>query len=155
MRSAPPFLLHELFAWTVALAVHATLAALFPWEQGEKADPYAPAFKHIRPEWYFLFMFESLKLVPGGEVAGVEYEAIPILLFGLAGLALVLVPFYERRWGRGRGFAAAGVAALAYVVGMTAWGYRSLVPVWVVAATGLLIVVMGLGTRHPPEVGGR
>jgi hypothetical protein len=85
----------------------------------------------------------------------VEYEAIPILLFGLAGLALVLVPFYERRWGRGRGFAAAGVAALAYVVGMTAWGYRSLVPVWVVAATGLLIVVMGLGTRHPPEVGGR
>jgi hypothetical protein len=25
----------------------------------------------------------------------------------------------------------------------------------VVAATGLLIVVMGLGTRHPPEVGGR
>jgi cytochrome b6 len=155
MRFVPHFLLHELFAWTVALAVLATLAALFPWELGEKADPFAPAFKDIRPEWYFMFMFETLKLVPGGEVAGVEYEAIPILLFGLAGLALVLVPFYERRWGRGRGFAAAGVAALAYVVGMTAWGYRSLVPVWVVAATGLLIVVMGLGTRHPPEVGGR
>ncbi len=40
--------------------------------------------RNIRPEWYFVFMFQTLKLVPGGEILGLEYEAIPILLFGLA-----------------------------------------------------------------------
>ena len=36
-------------------------AALFPWELGEKADPFAPAPAGIKPEWYFLFMFQTLK----------------------------------------------------------------------------------------------
>lgn len=147
----PDFLLRELFGWTLALAVLATLAALFPWELGEKADPFAPAPPDIRPEWYFMFMFETLKLIPGGEIAGIELEAIPILLFGLAGIAMLLVPFLDRgvaRRGRSPGFTAAGVIALAYVVGMTAWGYRSLVPIYVVLVTCILTLVLGWGTRH-------
>jgi cytochrome b6 len=52
-----------------------------------------PAYKDIKPEWYFMFMFQTLKLVPGGEILGIEYEAIPILLFGLGGLLVLLVPF--------------------------------------------------------------
>jgi quinol-cytochrome oxidoreductase complex cytochrome b subunit len=128
--------------------VLAALAALFPWELGEKADPFAPAFKDIRPEWYFVFMFETLKLVPGGEIAGIEYEAIPILLFGLAGLLLVLVPFLDRRVVREGGsptFTAVGALALLYIVGMTAWGYRSLVPVWVVGGTAVLVRILSWG----------
>jgi uncharacterized membrane protein (UPF0136 family) len=97
-------------------------------------------------------MFETLKLVPGGEVLGVEYEAIPILLFGLAGLALVLVPFLDRG-GRGRGLTVAGVLAVVYVVGMTARGYRSLVPVWAVLATALVTLILGLGTRRARGAG--
>ena len=69
----------------VALAVLAALAALFPWELGEKADPFAPAYKDIRPEWYFMFMFETLKLVPGGEIGGVEFEALEVATQILAG----------------------------------------------------------------------
>jgi quinol-cytochrome oxidoreductase complex cytochrome b subunit len=151
MRFFPHFALRELFGWTLALGVLAALAALFPWELGEKADPFAPAYRDIRPEWYFMFMFQSLKLVPGGEIAGIEYEAIPILLFGLAGLVLLLVPFLDRgvvRAGRSPAFTAVGVAVLLYVVGFTAWGYRSLLPVWVVLATGLVIAVLSLGTRR-------
>jgi cytochrome b6 len=151
MRFFPHFALRELFGWTLALGVLAALAALFPWELGEKADPFAPAYKDIRPEWYFMFMFQSLKLVPGGEVLGIEYEAIPILLFGLAGLALVLVPFLDRgvvRTGRSPGFTIAGVVALAYIVAFTAWGYRSLVPLYVVVGTGILIGILSLGTRR-------
>jgi quinol-cytochrome oxidoreductase complex cytochrome b subunit len=149
MRFFPHFALRELFGWTLALGVLAALAALFPWELGEKADAFAPAFKDIRPEWYFMFMFQTLKLVPGGEIGGIEYEAIPILLFGLAGLVLVLVPFLDRgvtRQGRSPGFSAVGVAALAYIVGFTAWGYRSAVPVYVVLATGALIAVLSFAT---------
>ena len=92
-----------------------------------------------------MFMFETLKLVPGGEVLGIGYEAIPILLFGLAGVALLLVPFLDRgvvRNGRSPLFTAAGIAALVFITGMTAWGYRSWVPVGVVAATAVFVVLM-------------
>lgn len=150
MRFVPDFLLRDLFGWTLALGVLAALAALFPWELGEKADPFAPAYKDIRPEWYFVFMFETLKLVPGGEIAGIEYEAIPILAFGLAGLLLVLVPFLDRPGGRLPSplFSVVGWVGLAYAVGLTAWGYRSLVPLYAVAGLGLVILVMGWATKH-------
>jgi cytochrome b6 len=157
MRFVPHFLLRELFGWTLALGVLAALAALFPWELGEKADPFAPAPAGIRPEWYFMFMFETLKLVPGGQVAGLEYEAIPILLFGLGGLLLVLVPFLDRhvvRRGKSPLFTAAGFLVVVYVVGMTAWGYRSLVAVYAVLATVALVGILSLATgrgRRPSE----
>ncbi len=151
MKFFPNFALRDLFGWVLALGVLAAIAAIFPWELGEKADPFIPAFKDIRPEWYFMFMFETLKLVPGGEILGVEYEAIPILLFGLAGLVLVLVPFLDRgvvRTGRSPAFTVVGIAALLYMVGMTAWGYRSLVPIYAVLATVVVTVILALGTRR-------
>ena len=150
MRFFPNFALRDLFGWVLALGVLAGLAALFPWELGEKADAFAPAYKDIRPEWYFMFMFQTLKLVPGGELLGIEYEAIPILLFGLGGLALVLVPFLDRgveRKGRSPLFTWIGILALVFCVAMTAWGYHSLVPIYVVVATGIVITVLALGTR--------
>jgi cytochrome b6 len=151
MRFLPDFVMRDLFGWTLALGVVAALAALFPWELGEKADPFAPAYKDITPEWYFVFMFQTLKLVPGGEVLGIEYEAIPILLFGLAGFLMVLVPFLDRgvvRTGRSPVYTAIGIAAVVYMVGMTAWCYRSPVPVLVTVATGGLMAVLAFVTRH-------
>lgn len=151
MRFIPDFAMRDLFGWTLALGVLAALAALFPWELGEKADAFAPAYKDIRPEWYFMFMFETLKLVPGGEVLGIEYEAIPIMLFGAAGLLLLLVPFLDRgvvRTGRSPLFTAAGIAALVYIIGMTSWAYRSVVPVLITFATGVLMALLAHVTRH-------
>jgi len=152
LRFFPDFALRDLFGWVLALGVLAAVAALFPWELGVKADPFAPAFKDIRPEWYFMFMFETLKLVPGGEIMGIEYEAIPILGFGLAGLVLVLVPFLDRglaRNGKSPLFTVAGVIAVVYVVGMTAWGYRSTIPILIVGGTMLLTAAFGWITRPP------
>ena len=150
LRFVPDFLLRDLFGWAFALAVLVALAALFPWELGEKANPLAPAYRDIRPEWYFVFMFETLKLVPGGEIAGIEYEAFPILLFLLGAGLLVLVPFLDRgaaRTGRSPIFTGIGVGVLAYAVGLTAHGYRSLLPVLVVLASAALIGVLALATR--------
>ena len=146
MKFFPHFALRDLFGWLVALAVLAALAALFPWELGEKADPFAPAYKDIKPEWYFMFMFQTLKFVPGGEILGIEYEAFPILLFGLGGLVLLLVPFLDRKVvtrGKSPVFTAVGVLVLTYIVVLTAWGYHSLVPVWIVLGTMALIAVVG------------
>jgi quinol-cytochrome oxidoreductase complex cytochrome b subunit len=149
MRFFPHFALRDLFGWILALGVLAALAALFPWELGEKADPFAPAYADIRPEWYFVFMFQTLKLVPGGAIAGIEYEALAILGFGLGGALLLLVPFLDRaRDGRGgRAVGVLGVAALAYMVGMTAWGYRSWAPVHAVLGTVAVLALLGLGTQ--------
>ena len=149
MRFFPDFLLRDLFGWILALGVVTALAALFPWELGEKADPFAPAYADIRPEWYFVFMFQTLKLVPGGAIAGIEYEALAILGFGLGAALLLLVPFLDRpRNGRGgRAVDLLGVAALAYMVGMTAWGYRSWTPVYAVVGTVAVLAVLALGTH--------
>jgi len=149
MRFFPAFMLRDLFGWTLALGILAALAAMFPWELGEKADPFAPAYKDIKPEWYFVFMFQTLKLVPGGEVLGIEFEAFPILLFGLAGLVLVIVPFLDdRTTRRGRASTVAGVVGVAFVVAMTGWGYHSFVPVAVAAGTAALLGLFVLAARR-------
>jgi cytochrome b6 len=133
----PNFLLRDLMGWTVALALLAALAAYAPWELGAKADPFAPAPADIKPEWYFLFMFETLKLVPGGTLFGVEYEALVVLAFLLIGGLLCCVPFLDRgRPGGRRAERAAPVLAwigLAYVVAMTAIGSGSVWPIGVTA----------------------
>jgi len=149
MRFFPEFALRDLFGWILALAVLVAMAALFPWELGGKADPFAPAPPDIRPEWYFVFLFETLKLVPGGSVAGLEYEAIPILLSMLGALGLVLVPFLDGdplRKGRSRLFNGLGAVVLIYAIGMTAWGYRSPVPILVVALLVGLLAVLAWAT---------
>jgi cytochrome b6 len=154
MKFFPHFALRDLSGWIFALGVLAALAALFPWELGEKADLFAPAYENIRPEWYFVFMFQTLKLVPGGEIAGIEYEAIPILLFGAAGLLLLLVPLLDRRAsreGRSPGWSMAGVAALLFVVGMSCWGYASLIPLYVVFLSAILLSLFAFITRGRSE----
>jgi cytochrome b6 len=152
MRFLPDFALRDLFGWLVALAVLASAAALFPWELGVKADPFAPAYADIRPEWYFMFMFETLKLVPGGEIFHVEYEAFPILFFGFAAVLMMLVPFIdpsEENATRSRIVSLVGVVAVIYMVGMTAYGYRSWLSVGIMVATGALIWLMGIATAQP------
>ena len=51
-------------AWYVAMGTLGALAAFFPWNLGVKADPFASAPAGIKPEWYFLFMYQTLKLIP-------------------------------------------------------------------------------------------
>ncbi len=158
MKFIPHFALRDLSGWVFALGVLAALGALFPWELGEKADLFAPAYEDIRPEWYFVFMFQTLKLVPGGEIFGVEYEAIPLLLFGLGAGILVAVPFLDRRGareGRSPMWTAAGIIALIFVLVMTCWGYASLLPLYVVLLSALLLGVFAFITKGSKHGGAR
>ena len=66
----PNFMLRDLVGWLAALAILAGLAAFFPAELGEKADPFAPAPAGIKPEWYFMFMFQTLKYLPDRDRGG-------------------------------------------------------------------------------------
>ncbi|MGO9110447.1 MAG: cytochrome b N-terminal domain-containing protein, partial [Thermoguttaceae bacterium] len=123
MKFFPNFLLRELMAWYVALAVLGALAALFPWNLGVKADPFVSAPAGIKPEWYFLFMFQTLKLIPS-KVWFIDGEVLGVVAFGLIGLLWLLLPFFEsdqpshtKRWITGL-----SVFALAYVAGMSVYG---------------------------------
>jgi cytochrome b6 len=88
----PHFVLRELVGWTVALALLAGLSAFYPWELGTKADPFAPAPAGIRPEWYFLWMFQALKYMPAS-VLGMNGELLVLGALAMGGLAVLLLPF--------------------------------------------------------------
>lgn len=125
MRFFPNFFLRDLVGWLLMLALLAFLSALYPWDLGEKADPFAPAPEGIQPEWYFLFMFQALKILPA-HVLGVEGETLGILVFGAAAVVLVFVPFLDHGAARGtpgRGWTWAGTAAVAFIVAMTIWAW--------------------------------
>jgi quinol-cytochrome oxidoreductase complex cytochrome b subunit len=113
--------------WAVALAILAALASVFPWELGRKADPFAPAPAGIKPEWYFLFMFQSLKYLPA-TIAGIEGEFVGLVFFGVAGLVWFLWPLVDRGLPQGKRdsmVTTVGIAALGFIAVMTVLGYLS------------------------------
>ncbi|HLC42752.1 MAG TPA: cytochrome bc complex cytochrome b subunit [Methylomirabilota bacterium] len=123
----PNFLLRDLVGWLSALAILAALAAYFPAELGKKADPFLPAPAGIRPEWYFMFMFQTLKYLPS-YILGIEGEIIGVVGFGLGGLFLLLIPLIDRKTARGepsRLFTWIGIAIIVYMIALTYLGYTA------------------------------
>jgi quinol-cytochrome oxidoreductase complex cytochrome b subunit/cytochrome c551/c552 len=105
----------------VAFAILFLLAVVVRVPLEQLADPTDTAYAP-RPEWYFLFLFQTLKLFSGPmEVVG------SVVLPGLAMMTLILVPFIDRaqmvRVGR-RTFAAAVV-----VLAAIGWGGLTLAAV--------------------------
>jgi cytochrome b6 len=132
MRFFPNFLYRDLLVWLVALNVLALLAVIFPdgvgvfhWPLGEKADPFAPPPAVIRPEWYFMFAFQALKMLPA-HVWFVEGELFGIIVFTTGGIIWTLVPFLDRRSREDRrspmlvGF---GAVVLGFILIMSVLGY--------------------------------
>jgi cytochrome b6 len=121
----PNYILRDVLAWYVVIAVLAALAAFYPWELGKKADPFAVVPPGIRPEWYFLATFHTLKLIPS-HVLGLEGEHLGVVGFGLVALFLIVVPFLDRRSSRGERsplFTALAVAGLGYLIVFTILGH--------------------------------
>ncbi len=121
----PNYVLHDVMWWYVALAVLAALALFLPWELGAKADAFAAVPAGIRPEWYFLAMFQTLKLIPA-HVLGVEGEMLGVLGFGAAAGLLVVMPFLDPGAATGRSnrlVTAVGVLAVIYMIAFTIYGY--------------------------------
>ena len=127
MPFVPNFLLRDIVGWLSALAILAALAAYFPAELGKKADPFLPAPAGIKPEWYFMFMFQTLKYLPS-HILGIEGEVVGILGFGLGGLFLLLIPVLDRRTARGqpsRLFTWIGIGIILFMVLFTVLGYTA------------------------------
>ncbi len=111
------FLLADACVWLLLLGLIVTLSLFLPAEMGIKADPLQPAPQGIKPEWYFLFMFQTLKRLP---------EALGVALLALGAGFLLLLPFVDRRAARekrDRRVTALFFAMLAYILIFEAWAW--------------------------------
>lgn len=118
----PNFLLREVRVWLVLLGVLLTIAVFLAPGVGPQADLMAPAPEGIKPEWYFLFMFQTLKLFPA-TVLGLNGEMIAVLVMTVGMAAVLLLPFIDNRpfERKGKVITALIGAGLAYAVGMSIW----------------------------------
>jgi cytochrome b6 len=134
MKFFPNFALRDLLLWLLCLLALVLLAAFLPygpgipgmeWELGKKANPLAPAYPGIKPEWYFLWVYQLLKEFPP-HVMGLEGpQACMLVISVLLGLGAV-VPWLDRSSAKNRpspAFTDAGVAALIFLAFLTlkAW----------------------------------
>ena len=54
---------------------------------------------HLVPEWYFLILFQTLRMIPG-TVFGISGEMLVNIGVLLVGLLILLVPFLDQKAGR-------------------------------------------------------
>lgn len=128
----PNYLYRELLIWMIVLNGLALLAVFFPdgvgpfqWPLGNKADPFAPPPAVIRPEWYLVFAYKMLELVPG-RVLSLAGDAVTIIILVVGGFIWAMVPFLDRKSKvnqRSRLFCGLGILVAAFLVLMTVLGY--------------------------------
>src|SRR2546421_7760504 len=73
------------------LVVIITMAIIFGAELGPKADPSTTTYTP-RPEWYFFFLFELLRVVKPPALVFMATVGIPTICMVL----LILLPFFDR-----------------------------------------------------------
>ncbi len=75
----------------VVLAAIITLSIVLGAELGPKADPTTTTYTP-RPEWYFFFLFELLRVIKPPELVPLATIGVPTICM----ILLFLLPFYDR-----------------------------------------------------------
>jgi quinol-cytochrome oxidoreductase complex cytochrome b subunit len=75
----------------IVVAVIIAMSVILGAEQGPKADPTSTTYVP-RPEWYFFFLFEVLRVIKPPELVPIATIGIPTVCMVL----LLLLPFYDR-----------------------------------------------------------
>ena len=121
----PNYIILEVIVSFIVLAALIVLTTVLPAGLEEKADPFSTP-QHIKPEWYFLWIYQFVKLPSvvlgsglAAGLAGIFIPAIGILL-------LILLPFLDRkpqRHPRDRKLAMAIMAlVLVILAALSIWG---------------------------------
>jgi quinol-cytochrome oxidoreductase complex cytochrome b subunit len=120
----PEFMLKDFMGWLAVLNLLAILVTLYPVGIGPEAQPFQPAPMGIKPEWYFLFLFQFFKLLPA-HIGPLEGEQLGLLLFGLVVLSLFVIPFWDQGKSPIRDKIASGygIFLLLTFVSLTLWGF--------------------------------
>ncbi len=75
----------------IVVGVIIAMSIILGAEQGPKADPTTTTYVP-RPEWYFFFLFELLRVIKPPELVPIATIGIPTICMVL----LLLLPFYDR-----------------------------------------------------------
>jgi len=105
MKFFPSFAVRDLLLWLTCLAGVLALSMFLPygpgipgmeWELGHKADPLAPAYPGIKPEWYFLWVYQLLKEFPP-HFLGMEGPQACLLVVAVLLAFWAAIPWLDRR----------------------------------------------------------
>jgi quinol-cytochrome oxidoreductase complex cytochrome b subunit len=122
----PHYVLDEVIAWAVVLAALVVLASVLPAGLEDKADPLVTP-QHVKPEWYFLAVYQLLKIVPS--LGPLTARDVGILTPMFAMVVLVMLPFLDRNpevIPRRRPVALLlGAATIVGLIVLTIWGQVS------------------------------
>ncbi len=115
----PNYIVDEVVAWYVILAILVVLASIFPAGLEEQANPLeTPA--HIKPEWYYLAVYQLLKILP-------RTIAVMAPIIGIG--VLIVWPFLDRSpevlARRRKVVVGAATIVLVAMVVLTVFGYVS------------------------------
>jgi quinol-cytochrome oxidoreductase complex cytochrome b subunit len=164
LKFFPDFFLRDILLWLLCLTGLVTLVFLMPygpgipgveWELGQKANPLAPAYPGIKPEWYFLWVYQLLKEFPA-HLFGLEGAQVALAMVVVLLLVWALVPWLDRRAVRQQpspAFSDLGVAALVFIGFLTlkAWDIGGLkagqtgLPDPVASARACAWITLGIG----------
>ncbi len=124
----PNYIILEVIVSYLVLAALIVLASLLPTGLEEKADPFNTP-QHIKPEWYFLWIYQFIKVPPLIIGPGVLAELAGIFIPAIGILLLIVLPFLDRKAERrpGKRRIAMVVTALILVifVALSIWGWYS------------------------------
>jgi quinol-cytochrome oxidoreductase complex cytochrome b subunit len=115
----PDFILRQILVCLWVFAILLTAAILLPTGLRPEGDPLAPAPVGIRPEWYFLAVFEAIRL--GGHLTflnsvGITAELLSLILLGGVIIVFALMPVLDSK-GSGRAWKwIVRLAAVTFVV---------------------------------------
>lgn len=100
-----------------------TLGMLFPVGLQAPADPLDTPL-HVKPEWYFLALYQLLKYVPP-TVLGIEGPMFAVTLMVVAVLGVILWPFLDRKADSKKAMRARAILTVLGVIlaiALTIWG---------------------------------
>ncbi|MGD2294384.1 MAG: cytochrome bc complex cytochrome b subunit [Candidatus Aminicenantes bacterium] len=118
----PNFVYREAIVWLVLLGILLTVAIFFPPSLDKAADLMAPAPEGIRPEWYFLFLFQMLKVFPA-KLFFIKGETVAVLLIMIGVVLFFFLPQIDNRpmGKKGKVITAAAYVFILYALGMSVW----------------------------------
>ncbi len=138
----------------IVLAVIITLSLVLGAELGSKANPTTTTYVP-RPEWYFFFLFELLRVIKPPALVGLATIGIPTICM----ILLFLLPFYdrgpERRPERRPVATITGIAVIGAMAFLTYQGANAGSPTTIELKTPQRIVQAGGATLAEYEAGKR
>ena len=107
----------------IVLIVIGALGIFFPVGLQAPADPLDTPL-HVKPEWYFLALYQLLKYVPSS-VIGIEGPMFAVVMMAVAVLVVVIWPFLDKKEDSKKAMrtrAIVTVVGVILAIALTIWG---------------------------------